>query len=158
MRIASRVVGVVLAFAGLGFVALPGYVFAIGQWSSGAAIWSDDKQVQSASRFVPYFLAHRRELRVIALVGLAVSLIRVVAVSFGHGWSVWPLVSAWVALAIIGSLIGQPGTMDLDWQSVPERNGPIVNRSPTLWNIQRRFSSRGSRSSSPMAQSGRIAS
>jgi hypothetical protein len=103
MRVASRIIGVVLALAGLGLVALQGYVYIIGQWSSGAAMWilcaflvsagigcllagryflrldvnePEDTQVQPTSRFAPYFLAHRREFKVIAQIGLVISLIR----------------------------------------------------------------------------------
>src|ERR1700728_4985159 len=113
MRIASRVVGVVLVLTGLGFVALSGYVFAIGRWRSDAAIWilcaclvsagvgcvlagryflrldfnePEDAQVRPASRFAPYFLAHRRELKLIAQVGFAISLVRLAAACFGRDW------------------------------------------------------------------------
>jgi len=159
VRIASRVVGVVLVFAGLVFVVgivlsliafRPESVLEPTQLSSrltaGLAVivvglglilagWYffrldvdklDEAPDQRASRFAPYFLAHRRALRVIALVGFAISLIRLVADCYGHAWPAWPLVLAWVALATIGSQIAQPPTMDLDWQSVPERLRPVL--------------------------------
>lgn len=157
MRVASRIVGVVLALAGLVFLGLsialliwfrPESVLEGPGWGKRAtggffgvalsvgfilAGWYflrldvdklDDVDDRPASRFAPYFLAHRRELTVIAQAGLAISLIRLVAVGFGHGWSVWPLVLAWFCLVIIGRQIAKPGTMDLDWQTVPERMRP----------------------------------
>jgi hypothetical protein len=157
MRLASRVVGVVLVLAGTGFVALPGYVFAIGQWGSGAASWilcaflvgagigcllagryflrldfsePDEAHDQPASRFAPYFLAHRRELKVIAQIGLVMSLIRLGAAFFGVDWPgrwvAWPLVLALIGLVVIGSRIAKPRTVDLDWESVPEWMRPAL--------------------------------
>ena len=41
-----------------------------------------------ASRFALYFIAHRRELRLIALVGFAISLIRLGAACYGVDWPV----------------------------------------------------------------------
>jgi hypothetical protein len=142
-----------LAVAGFGFIALPGYVYAIGRWSSGPKVWilcalllcagvgcllagiyflrldvdaPDAAPDQPSSRLAPYFLAHRRALWVIALVGFAISLIRLVAVCFGRDWPAWPLVLAWVALAIIGRQIAKPPTMDMDWQAVLERMRPVL--------------------------------
>ena len=90
MRVASRVIGVVLALTGLGFLALPAYVYALGQGSPDAVSWIviavgvgcllaaryflkldvdalADTGDRPASRFALYFIAHRRELRLIAL-------------------------------------------------------------------------------------------
>jgi hypothetical protein len=163
MRTASRIVGVVLVLAGTGFVALPGYVFAIGQWSSGAAIWilcaflvaagigyllagryflrldvdePDEVEHQPASRFAPYLLAHRRELKFTAQAGLAISLIRLAAACFGRDWPgrwlAWPLVLAWIGLVVATSRIAKPRTMNLDWQTVPERMRPALNATLNL--------------------------
>ena len=58
-----------------------------GCWAS-AASWRQDissswtsthsmtRKIRSASRFAPYFISHRRELKLIALVGLAISLVQ----------------------------------------------------------------------------------
>jgi TRAP-type C4-dicarboxylate transport system permease small subunit len=160
VRVASRVVGVVLVLAGLVFLGLSVFIVAGGfdrrsvlaeygpdrtAWVAGSftvalciffllAGWyylkldvdQIDDAPQRASRFAPYFLAHRRELRIIALVGLAVSLIRLVAVYFGYSRSAWPLVLAWFCLLIIGRQIAKPGTMDLNWQTVPERARKVL--------------------------------
>jgi hypothetical protein len=127
MRVASRVIGVVLALTGLGFIALPAYVYSLGQGSSDAVSWIviavavgigcllaaryflkldvdalDDTEERPASRFALYFIAHRRELRLIALVGFAISLIHLGALCFGVDWPVlwvrWVLLLMWMAL------------------------------------------------------------
>jgi|HubBroStandDraft_5_1064220.scaffolds.fasta_scaffold161027_2 hypothetical protein len=157
LRAASRIVGVVMALAGLGFVALPGYVFAIGQWSSGAAMWilcaffvgagigcllaawyflrldvdeAEDTQVQPTSRFAPHVLTHRREFKVIAQIGLVISLIRLGAAFFGVDWpgrwAALPLFLVWIAL-----MIARPRTVDLNWESVPKRMRPVLR---IMWN------------------------
>ena len=90
----------------------------------------DEADDRPASRFAPYFLAHRRELKLIAQAGLAISLIRLVAACFGRDWqgrwSAWALVLVWIGLLVIGRQIAKPSTMDLDWQSVPERWRPVL--------------------------------
>jgi hypothetical protein len=154
VRVASRIVGVVLVLAGLVFVVgsvfvlvslrpesvlqglqlgrrltagLPVIVVGLGFILAGWYFLRldvdkvDEAEDQPASRFAPLLLAHRRELRVIALVGLAISVVRLVALCFGHNWPAWPLVLAWVGLLIPGRQIAKPPTMDLDWQSVPQR-------------------------------------
>ena len=103
MRVASRIVGVVLALAGLGFISLVRFsgrlwlrpqVRSVGasdrsSWiagSVGAAALGvgfllagryflkldvdalDETEERPASRFAPYFIAHRRELKLIAQV------------------------------------------------------------------------------------------
>jgi hypothetical protein len=95
----------------------------------------DEKQDQPASRFALFFLAHRRELKVIAQAGLVISLIRLVAVCFGHDWlerwAAWPLVLAWIGLLVIGRQISKPGTIGLNWQTVPERLQPALKAAVT---------------------------
>jgi hypothetical protein len=125
MRVASRVIGVVLALTGLGFLALPAYVYALGQGSPDAVSWIviavgvgcllaaryflkldvdalDDTEERPASRFALYFIAHRRELKLIALVGFAISLIRLGAACYGVDWpgrwANWVLPLTWAAL------------------------------------------------------------
>src|ERR1700722_20015188 len=141
MRVASRVIGVVLALTGLGFIALPAYVFALGQGSSDAVSWIvvtvavgvgcllaaryflkldvnalDDTEERPASRFDLYLMAHRRELSLIALVGFAISLIRLGAACFGADWpgpwAAWPAVLVFVRLAVIEGKIAKGQTED----------------------------------------------
>src|ERR1700733_2632177 len=54
----------------------------------------DELSVRS-SRFDPFFIAHRRGLKIVALIGLAISLIRLGAACFGADWPgrwiTWPL-------------------------------------------------------------------
>jgi len=163
MRIASRVVGVVLALAGLVFLGLSflilvtfhpesvletpqlrsrltgglsGMVVGIGFILAGWYFFRldvhklDEVDDRPASRFAPYFLAHRRELKLIAQVGLAVSLMRFAAACFGRDWpgrwTAWALALVWIGLLFIGRQIAKPSTMDLDWQSVPERLRPFL--------------------------------
>jgi MFS family permease len=139
MRIASRIVGVLLALAGFGFIAIPGYVFAVGQSSPDAAPWvltaflvsagvgcllagkyflrlnvdePDATEVRPMSRFGRYFLAHRLELKAIAQAGLVISLIRLATACFGLDWpGQW---ATWpLFLVLIGlAAIGTPFTTD----------------------------------------------
>src|SRR5580698_10286208 len=120
MRIASRVVGVVLALTGLVFLGLsvvilvafhpesvlegpqvdrrltgglPGMVFGVGLILAGWYFFRLDVDKlgevadQPTSRFATHFLAHRRELKLIAQAGLGISLIRLVAACFGRDWT-----------------------------------------------------------------------
>ena len=121
MRIASRIVGIVLALAGLAFLALPFVIVTGGfdrksvladsgpdrtAWIAGSicAILGvgfilagtyffrldvdalDEAQKPPASRFAPYFAAHRRELKLIAQAGLVISLIRLGVACFSVDW------------------------------------------------------------------------
>jgi hypothetical protein len=105
VRVASRIVGVVLAIAGLVFVGLSalllftswtgamfGVVLGNGLILTGWYFFRldvdkpDEEQDWPASRFAPFLLAHRSAFRITALVGLAISLIRLVAVCFGYDW------------------------------------------------------------------------
>jgi hypothetical protein len=136
MRVASRVVGIVLALVGLIFVSLGALLLflfhpqsvltgsAFGRpaltgpaWAVGLGLlllgWyyfkldidaPDKTQERPASRFAPYLLAHRRELRIIALIGLMISLIRFGAACFGIDWTgrwKWFLVLAGLGLVAI---------------------------------------------------------
>jgi hypothetical protein len=163
MRIASRVVGVALALAGLVFLVLSvvilvtfhpesvleepqlgrrltgglsGMVVGVGFILAGWYFFRldvdklDQVNDQRASRFAPYFLAHRRELKLIAQIGLVISLVRFAAACFGRDWpgrwSTWALVLVWIGLLVIGRQIAKPPTMDLDWQTIPERLRPVL--------------------------------
>jgi hypothetical protein len=116
--------GLPLMVVGIGFILAGWYFFRLDVDKL------DEEGDQPASRFAPYFLAHRRDLKVVAQVGLAISLIRLAAACFGRDWpgrwAVWPLVVTWAGLAVIGSRIAKPPTMDLDWQTVPERVRPAL--------------------------------
>lgn len=105
MRIATRIVGAVLALAGLAFLCLSvllivtyrpesvleesrpswtgelllsavGMVLVLAGWYY---LKSDAVQKRPPSRFAPYFIAHRRHLKVIAQIGLVISLIDITA-------------------------------------------------------------------------------
>jgi hypothetical protein len=56
----------------------------------------DEAEENPFRRFAPYFLAHRRELRVFVHLGLAISLIRFGALCFGRNWP-----GRWVTLALL---------------------------------------------------------
>jgi hypothetical protein len=65
----------------------------------------DELRVRS-SRFDPFFIAHRRELKIVALMGLAISLVRLGAACFGIDWPgrwiTWPLVLTLIGLLVAG--------------------------------------------------------
>jgi len=161
VRLASRMVGVVLVFAGLVFLGL--FVFLAFNFRPdsvleapmffGRPVWTgelfgvvlgiglilagwhflrldvdglDEVEGRPTSRFAPFLLAHRRELKVIAQIGLVISLVRLGAVGFGHDWPAWPLVLTWIGLVVIGSRIAKLRTIDLNWQTVPERLRPAL--------------------------------
>ena len=115
MRIASRILGIVLALTGLGFTALPFYVYAVGQWGPLEDVGSwffglaciavgvgcafggryflrldfdtpDQAQEKSASAYAGFLLSHRREWKTIAQSGLLFSLIRFAAACFNVNW------------------------------------------------------------------------
>ncbi len=158
MRVASRIVGVVFALTGLGFLAIPGYLVVLRGLRTNGADWiivavliaagaccllvgryflkldvdaPDETQEQAASRFAPYFIAHRRELRLIAQLGLVISLIRLGAACFGAEWparwAAWPLVLAFIGLGIVAEQIAQKQAPDrLDWERVPDPMRPAL--------------------------------
>jgi hypothetical protein len=168
MRVASRIVGVVFALTGLGFLAIPGYLVVLRGLRSNGADWiivavliaagaccllagryflkldvdaPDETQEQAASRFAPYFIAHRRELRLIAQLGLVISLIRLGAACFGAEWparwAAWPLVLAFIGLGIVAEQIAQAADR-LDWERVPDPMRPALRImwkavGPALW-------------------------
>jgi hypothetical protein len=141
MRVASRVIGIVLALAGLIFVSfsilfllqfrpqsvLAGPRFGRPAWTGAAfaavlgvglllAGWYyftldldalDDIEERPASRFALYLIAHGSELKLIALVGFTISLIRLGAACFGAEWpGPW---ANWVLLLIWTALLATPG-------------------------------------------------
>jgi MFS family permease len=77
----------------------------------------EDIEEQPFARLAPYFVAHRRELRLIAQAGLAFSLIRIAAACFGVDWpgrwAVWLLVLAAIGLFAV------------ETQMSPEGNQPV---------------------------------
>jgi len=139
MRVASRIIGVALALAGLGFLLVfplivresvlagsqswkgPAFavILAVGFLLAGWYYFKldidalDDTEERPASRFARYLIARHRELRLIALVGFAVSLIRLGALCFGvdgPGLGVrWGLLLIWMALPAAGGDLGAGG-------------------------------------------------
>jgi len=57
---------------------------------------------------------------------IASRIVGVVLALAGHAWAAWPLVLVWIGLIVVGRQIAKPGTMDLDWQTVPERLRPVL--------------------------------
>jgi hypothetical protein len=139
MRVASRIIGVALALAGLGFLLVfplivresvlagsqswkgPAFavILAVGFLLAGWYYFKldidalDDTEERPASRFARYLIARHRELRLIALVGFAVSLIRLGALCFGVDWPGlwvrWGLLLIWMALPAAGGDLGAGG-------------------------------------------------
>ncbi|MGA2878793.1 MAG: hypothetical protein ABSG13_07570 [Bryobacteraceae bacterium] len=73
----------------------------------------DEVQERPASRFDSSFIAHRRELKIVAQIGLAISLVRLAADCFGLGWpgpSTRVLFFAGMTLLAIGIEVGKPHT------------------------------------------------
>lgn len=166
MRIASRVIGIVLAFAGLSFLALSFFSVAAGfdrqsvlvetrpdrtVWTAASfcavfaigfilAGWHylrldvdalGETQEPPVSRFTRCFLAHRHKLKVIAQVGLVISLAWLGGACFGADWPSrwlsWALVLAGIGLAAIEGLTAKSNvTHHLEWESVPERMRPVL--------------------------------
>jgi len=144
MRIASRMVGVLFALAGLSFFAV--FVAAIlsgpvrrsvllppdrSVWIAGLValavsiaciltsryflkldVNAPDELPVRSSRFEPFFIAHRRELKIVARIGLAISLIRLGAACFGVDWPgrwvTWPLVFTLIGLLVAGGPLRIP--------------------------------------------------
>ena len=97
----------------------------------------DESLERPASRLTLYFITHRRELKLIALIGLVISLIRRGAACFGMdwpgGWASWPLVLVCIGLAAIEGKIARANvTGHLDWKRVPERMRPVLK---PLWKV-----------------------
>ena len=160
MRVASRIIGGLLVLCGLGFFAGLVWLIASGSiretvaWFVAAFFLAgglglllagryylrldidtldDDEQLpQPVWRYAPYFVAHRRELKVLAQIGLVVSLIHLCAVCFG---SEWP--GRWLYLPLFIGLVGSflvPGKpMTLDWNKVPRWIGLLVKSAGTAW-------------------------
>jgi hypothetical protein len=157
MRIASWIVGALLAITGLVFISfavvflvtfrpesvlagpqwgkrltggLPALVVGIGFILAGWYFFRLDvdklDEACPPSRFAPFFIAHRRELKFIAQAGLAISLVGFAAACVGVDWPgrwvSWVLGPVWAGLLIIstriasGRVLGHP-----DWERVPER-------------------------------------
>jgi hypothetical protein len=165
MRIASRIAGILLALAGLGFLVVSVFVLISGFGPDsvlapshvGRAAWIgelffaamgvglllegryflkldidtlDERSERPASRFALYFIAHRREVKLIAQVGFAISLIQVAAACFGvvwpARWAAWPLILAVIGLAAVEARIADPKTPShFDWHRAPEGMRPV---------------------------------
>lgn len=71
----------------------------------------DELPVRS-SRFDPFFIAHRRELKMVARIGLAISLIQLGAACLGVDWPgewvTWPLVLTLIGLSLLGGPLPKP--------------------------------------------------
>ncbi len=138
MRIASRIVGCLLALAGLGFLglsvllvahldpnkthwiaALVVAAFGVGLLFGGWYFFRLDVDAvdgPAASRFAPFFFAHRRELKLVAQVGLVVSLLRLGAAC--AGWD-WPGRWALWALILLGIALAPASAGQLSWDNAP---------------------------------------
>jgi hypothetical protein len=91
----------------------------------------DEPRDLPASRFTAYFIAHRRELKIVAQAGLAISLVRFVAACFGVDWPgrrlSWILIVVLIGLAAIEGQITKAWTADrMDWERVPERMRAVL--------------------------------
>jgi hypothetical protein len=151
MRIASRVIGAVLALAGVAFFVVSFFAVTdmfdrksvLVQWNPDRTEWIasailaalgtgfmlagwrylrldidkiEDNSERPAWRFAPFFLAHRREVKIVAQAGLVLSLIRLAAAWFGSDWPgnwtalVLPIVS--IGLLMIEMRIGKSDAND----------------------------------------------
>ncbi|HTC32659.1 MAG TPA: hypothetical protein VK724_04780 [Bryobacteraceae bacterium] len=167
MRIASWIVGALLAITGLVFISfavvflvtfrpesvlagpqwgkrltggLPALVVGIGFILAGWYFFRLDldnlDEVWHPSRFAPFFIAHRRELKFIAQVGLVISLIRLGGACFGVDWlgrwADWTIGPVGAGLFLI-AIWTASGRMDhLDWNQVPEQ---IRQGLKIVWNV-----------------------
>lgn len=162
MRIASRIIGVVLALAGLVFVVIsllslikfrpesvlegpqfgrrlaavmPALFFGLGFLLAGWYFLRLDVNrldaLPNPSRYAPFFVAHRRELKLSALIGLVISLIRAAGIYLGLDWAErWtsgPLALVWVALFIIASQFFKQAGDHWEWEIIPEWMRPFLN-------------------------------
>jgi hypothetical protein len=162
MRLASRIIGVLLVIAGLGFFAALGYGALTEGWrgatvgllafflAAGAGLLLGGRyylrvdpetpdEVESASTPTLFLITHRRELKVLAQVGLVLSVIRLGSACFGIDWpgrwADWPLLLLLLALLYFGRKMASPDVPDnADWMRVPgwiRRSLPRV--STALW-------------------------
>lgn len=166
MRVAGRIVGVLLLLAGLSFLVLFVFLVAHG-FGRQSVLWGPDRSSwiagsvlmvagvgfilagrsflkldvdefdgpQPASRFALLFIAHRRELKIIAQAGLLISVIRLAATSLGDDWpgrwATFPLYFVSIGLLFIAGQIARGrGSDHLDWEEVPERVRPFLR---ILW-------------------------
>jgi len=150
MRVASRIIGVVLALCGFGFVAILGYVSVTEGWPSSSTAWKAgaffaaagfglilasryylrldaDKldQERPPSKLASFSLAHRVQLQLVAQTGAALSLIHFGAVCLGKDWPgrwfLWPLGFGAVALQSIARSLADPAASEnLGWSNVPK--------------------------------------
>lgn len=150
MRVASRIIGVVLALCGFGSIAILGYVAATEGWPSSSAAWKagafflaagcglilagryylrldPDKldQERPASRFASFSLVHRRQLQLVAQSGAVLSLIHFGAACVGTDWPgrwlLWPLGIGAVVLQSIARKTADPAASNnLGWSNVPK--------------------------------------
>ena len=72
----------------------------------------DELPVRS-SRFDPFFIAHRSELKIVAQIGFAISLIRLGAACLGVDWPgrwvTWTLLLTVIGLLVAGGPLREPG-------------------------------------------------
>jgi putative Mn2+ efflux pump MntP len=111
--------GSILAVLGVGFILAGRYYL---QFDVNVPDWHPKA---ASSRLTSYFLAHRREWKSLALLGLIISLVHLGAVSFGADWMgwriTWPLAVVWIGLfAIANQVANRQATQYFDWQMVPD--------------------------------------
>ncbi len=166
MRLASRVIGILLVISALGCFAILGYV-TVTEARHGAtvAIWVGNalflaagvglilggryylrldpdapEQVRPASPPTEFLVIHRRQINLLAQVGLALSAIRLGGACFGVDWpgrwADWPLVLLLAGILYVGRAMAKPDVSDdRDWMRVPgwiRRSLPQVYVS-ALW-------------------------
>jgi len=130
MRVASRVIGSILLFCGVCFLGLPILLVVTNtdSWLGGLFFVAvgvglllagryylrlnvdapDEEEEPQAQRFALFVTARRRELSVVALVGLVVSVGRLIALYLGSDWPVW---ARWpLILGCCGLLVLAPKT------------------------------------------------
>ena len=146
MQVVSRIIGVVLALCGFGFIAILGYVCATEGWGSGFGAWTllgiglvlmlvgwyyfrlDPgalDQVQPPSSLARFSIVHRRQLTALAQTGAVMSLIHFGATCVGTVWPgrwfLWPLGIGAVVLQSIARRIADPAANEqLSWSNVPK--------------------------------------
>ena len=150
MRVASRVIGALLVIGGFGPFAILGYVTLKEGWQGATvATWAAialflaagigltlggkyylrldpdaPDEVEPASAPTEFLVIHRRQLKVIAQVGLALSAIRLGSACFGIGWpgrwADWPLLLFLIGILFVGRRVASPNVRDnSDWMRVP---------------------------------------
>ena len=149
MRVASRIIGSVLALCGLGLFCIFGYVSVKEGWPTGRRVWplgaffilgglglmlagryylrldpDTLDPVRPVSILGRFMIVHRSQLRVLAQAGAVISLIYFGMACFGQEWPgrwfLWPLVLGAIALQSIARKIANPTAgKALGWSRVP---------------------------------------